>query len=427
MSIDDDLIVVSSNFDQRFNAGRVHLYDLPTLAAKVPPAGLPVVFDEDLESALKDSLRIDQFGSDVVRARNASGQDWLLIPSRGRNRVTIVDYSAGDLSCGAPSEEPTRFECGDDRSFSTQAQDPFSLVVTGDQTVSPVAYVGHVRSDFNDDDNVFRQSLTRIALGGFPATAPTVAATTFADFGGMTGIVFVPPGNLGVAANDPQKAGTLVVVERNRAPRLRLRGFTIVKTGTDTVALEPSHSIDLGDTLQAVASRGLVYDEGRGRLYVALHLQEGGDSSNGAIANVDVTGATFVAGFVTRVGEELGRPVMHPDAVRGLLYVPDLRNNVFWAMDISTPVPRVRHRIEGVGARTFDDGTTKQVSLLSTPLDMTFYDTGGRTLGFVANFANSTLAVVDVTSTEPREHRVVARLGRDIDAEGVPEIEKEDK
>ncbi len=426
MAIDDDLVVVSSNFDQRYNAGRVHLYDLPTLVQKVPPAGLPVFFDEDLESASKASLRIDQFGSDVVRVRNASGQDWLLIPSRGRNQVTIIDYLGGSLSCGGLNTETTRFDCGDDRSFSTGGQDPFSVVVTGDQTADPVAYVGHVRADFNDNDNIFRQSLTRIGLSDFPSAPPTVVASTFADFGGVTGIAFIPPGNMGVPANHPELKGTLVVVERNRAPRLRLRAFRVVDDGT-SVTLEPSDFINFGDTLQAVASRGLIYDVARGQLHVALHLQESGDSSNGAIVTVDVSGDTFRPGRVTRVGEELGRPVMHPDATRALLYVPDLRNNVLWAMDVSSPVPQVRHRIEGRGSRTFSNGVTKQVALLATPIAMTFYEAGGRTFGFIANFANSTLAVMDVTAAEPREHRVVARLGRDIDPEGLAEIDKEDK
>jgi hypothetical protein len=36
----------------------------------------------------------------------------------------------------------------------------------------------------------------------------------------------------------------------------------------------------------------------------------------------------------------------------------------------------------------------------------------------VSNFSNSTLAVLDVTDPDPRVHRVVARLGRNLDPEG---------
>lgn len=416
--IGDDLVVVSSNFDQRYNAGRVHLYDLPTLVAKLPTASdAPVVFDEELQPALKASLRIDQFGSDIVPAQGASGENWLLIPSRGRNQLTVLDYAPGSLSCGPAPTEESRFDCQENRAVDTQAQDPFAVVVTDSGTANATAYVAHLRSTQDPDDLIYRQAVTRIGLNSYADVEPDVQPFVFNDYGGVTGMVMVPQGFLGIPVGDARRQGTLVVVERNVTPTMTLRGFTI--RGNQ---LEQTHSLNLGAELNAGASRGLYFDEARGRLYVSLRFQENADSFNAAVVSFDVTGTTFaVRGPVTEVGEELGTPIFH-QVVGGprLLYVPDIRLNAIWVLDVSTDVPAVVHRIQGQGIRDFS-GVPVQVPLLASPTGMTFYTSGARTFGIVSNFANSTLAFIDVTDVDPRKHRVVARLGRDIDAEGEKE------
>jgi len=416
--VGDDLVVLSSNFDQRYNAGRVHLYDLPKLVAKLPAEGAEVLFDEELQSALNATLRIDQFASDVVRAQDGQGQDWLLIASRGRNQLTVLDYAPGAVTCTAPSEQPSRFDCAESHGLNTRSQDPFSLVVMDSGTQSVAAYISHLRSVRNQDDQLYRQSITRVPLQSYQDSEPTVERYTFLDYGGVTGMTFVPAGYLGIPATDLRRRGTLVAVERNRTPTMTLRGFTV---RTDGGTVEQTHSLDLGATINAGASRGLVFDAQRERLYVSLRFQENADSFNAAIATVDVRGDTFQVIGLTEVGEELGQPILHqvPGGPR-LLYIPDIRLNTIWVMDVSTDVPVVAHRVESVGLRDFS-GTSAQVPLLASPVDMAFYTSGARTFAFVSNFSDSTLAVLDVSATDPRKHRVVARLGRDIDAEGEKE------
>lgn len=434
----DDLLVVSSNFDQRYYAGRLHAFELGPIVARLPAVDEPVLFDEVLGTP-SSTVRIDQFANEIVYVPNVGGQDRLLVPTRGRNRLSMIDYRAPgqpSLSCGPAPEEPTRFDCRG-RYTDTGSQDPFSAAVL-DSDYGPLAFVAHLRS-VRDEDEIYRQAVTLVDLEGLatweePAEVPEfdnearpIEPFVFRDFGGVTGVTFVPPGRLGVPEDSLTRIGTLVAVERSITPTLTLRGFTVrgvppfVLTPTVAVSLEETHVLSLSGETTAIGSRGLVYDAARERVYVSLRFQENGDSFNAAIATVDVSGDTFRILNIEEAGEELGRPVLHqvPNGPR-LLYVPDIRQNTIWIFDVSTDAVLPRGPIIGLGERDFD-GIVEQVPLLDSPAGMTFYDAGDRQLAFVSNFANSTIAVIDVSDPNPLRHRVVARFGRNIDAEGEQE------
>lgn len=427
----EHLLVVSSNFDQRYNAGRLHAFDMAQVLSRVPAPGAPVAFVEtivDAGEAGVPGLRVDQFGSQL-KLTEFEGVQRILLPTRGRNRLAMIDYMAGSgavLDCGVAPEGPTRFDCRD-RYVNTQAQDPFSVVVVPG-LATPTAFVTHLRSE-RDDNEIYLQSLTRVDLQGLATyqpeqedAAPPVQTFEFTDLGGVTGAAYVPPDRLGVPSTVSLFQGNVVVVERNRTPTLTLRAFGVGVSG-GAAFLEERLVFPLGTLTSAIASRGMVFDEASDRLYVSLRFQETGDSFNAAIATVDVSGDDFELLSLTEVGEELGEPVRYqaPGGGPSLLYVPDIRRNVIWVLDVSTDAPTVVHTIEGLGERELE-GVVEQVPLLDSPAGISFYDAGDRQLAFVSNFANSTIAVVDVSDPNPRAHRVVARLGRNIDAEG--EVER---
>ena len=63
--------------------------------------------------------------------------------------------------------------------------------------------------------------------------------------------------------------------------------------------------------------------------------------------------------------------------------------------------------------------------LLSGPSHIAVATRGQRTLGFVANFSNSTLAVIDVTDADVSQHRVLGRMGRVLEPDGTGEEDNE--
>lgn len=429
------LLAVSSNFDQRYNAGRIHAFDVAGLLALIPEDRSQVHFIESYGAAHLGSLRVDQFGGDLVLTdpiQTASAADpvrRVLLPSRGRNLLTLLDYRPDapmPLSCGVAPEAPSRFDCAEARSVNTGDQDPFSVAAFTARDGTPLASVVHLRSVRNTAE-IYRQSLSTVNLQRFaqraeasdPEALESPVRTQTFNMGGMTGVAFLPPGALGLEQG--QGEGTVVTLGAALTTSLLLNGFRMSELGAGEfgVGSIADKVLSLSGAANARASRGMVYDAARGRLYLSLRFQETADSFNSAIAVVDPTGSDFTLVNLEEVGEELGRPSLRVDAAgTRLLYVPDIRRHAVWIVNVTTDQPKVLHKIEGVGTRDFS-GTPVQVRLLNAPTQIAFADDGqGNTYAFVSNFGNSTLAVVDVTDPDPRRHAVVARLGRDINAEG---------
>lgn len=437
------LVVLSTNFDQRYNTGRAHVFDLAALVGRFegrePASGDAIVFEESYGDAQVSTLRIDQFAGEASFTSSAAmGGAQLVMAGRGRNSVTLFDYdpATGALSCGTPPEAG-RFECAEERMIFSGDQDPFAVLPLALEAdgVARIA-IGHLETSRDPVDNVFRRSVSIFDTGRFEAWASAdpetrqaenfnpVRPNAFEQVGGITGLAHLPAGQLGT---DPAGLGAVVLLERSRAPTLTLRAFDLVpvsvavgpeETVVTTRGLTDRATLSLSGAVRALSSRGLWHDTARGRLFLSLRYQEAGDSFNAGLQVVDVRGDEFRLVRALEFGEELGRPVPRrlPDGTQ-LLYVPDIRLNSIWVVDASTDAPVVVHQIRGVGDRNFD-GEIVQVPLLATPGDIAFATVNGTEYGFVSNFSNSTLAVIDVSDPDPRRHRVVARLGMDIDAEG---------
>ncbi|MCB9651194.1 MAG: hypothetical protein H6730_32055 [Deltaproteobacteria bacterium] len=431
------LLAVSTNFDQRYNAGRIHAFDVPALIGLIPADRSQVHFVEDFGAAHLGSLRIDQFAGDIVLTEAITGFTGtgavrrVLVPSRGRNYLTMLDYKPGDampLSCGTAPEPPARFDCPEIRSVSTGNQDPFSVTAFTTTAQVPLAVVAHLRSQV-DSSSVYRQSITTVNLKGFaervesgePDALPNPVNVQDYLLGGATGVQFLPAGYLGLTPGDAE--GTVVLLGARRTTNLTMSAFRMRESdGAYSLDDTADNFVNLGTTAAALATRGMVFDADRARFYVSLRFQETADSYNSGIAVIDPTGDELRLVSVIEVGEELGKPSLRIDpAGNHLLYVPDIRRDTVWIVDVSTDEPTLVHKVNGVGTRSFD-GQLVQVPLLASPTQVAFASDGqGNAYAFVTNFSNSTLAVLDITDPDPRHHEVVARLGRDINPEGEKE------
>ena len=445
----DLLVVASTNFDQRYNSGRLTTFDIAALFEVTQnDTGEPVRFQTDYAGTIRSSIRIDSFSGELeyVPANGVGsgplGQ--LFVATRFRNLLTMIDIEAnGALSCGnGEVETDFRFDCTPARFVSTESEDPFALAVAKLDN-DDIIGVGHLRVNVTATQIPF-QNVSLVARQGFmrrlqdeasrfPLADP-VETQLFADFGGVSGMVYIPDDVGGFGRGQ----GSFLTLERTRTPDLTLKTFALdFRPGLDVLQVEQiSPQLSFVTETRALRGRGLVYDPGDHpdntllppRVYASLGFQETADSFNSAVAVIDPTGERprFVSAF--EVGDELGPAAVLRVGSRRFLYVPDLRLDRVYVLDASSDDLRPVATILGAVERR-QDGELFVAGGLSAPARVEIVrrdiDEGPgeefRTLGFVTNFLNSTLAVLDLTDPDPRRHRLIARFGRAFDAFGDPE------
>jgi len=199
--------------------------------------------------------------------------------------------------------------------------------------------------------------------------------------------------------------------------------------------VQPELAFDVRSRTFANTHRGLAYappsgpgDEGR--LWVAARIQEQIDSDTSAISTLshDPTpepGRDELRQLSTiALGEEIGGLRLSPFAPTGRrwLYALDARSDQIFILDVTEDEPILLNRIEG---RFVEEGDRDRLRFtLATPMEIVFDRRNGRKRMYVSNFENSTIAVIDVTSDDPRKHRLVARIGRNINTAGRREGER---
>ena len=127
------------------------------------------------------------------------------------------------------------------------------------------------------------------------------------------------------------------------------------------------------------------------------------------------------------LGEELGDVSVLPPERPGdpeLAFVGDGATDLLYVVDVTRDDPAVATVIDGRGPRTLIGDEELDRRLLDGPAYVAFVRRGGRTFGFVTNFANSTLSVLELSSPQPSDYCVLARLGRDSDANGESERDR---
>src|SRR5690606_32459012 len=263
------LLVVSSNTDLRYRAGRVHAFDAAALDALVDGAtggcegaDCPVVEIFDLEPALVGSVEIGSLAGEIAAtALDGAGLPPVraFVPIRGTRTVVAVDLDAAGIRCAELDGDCREGGAGFAR------EDPF-VVVAHLGTV----FVGHV--------TLFRD---RTGALGFASAA--------ADFwrtggGALTAIALGPTAVGGLAAGNCREEGgeqTCTVYVNGRSGGDAQRLFAL-DFSANAVLESPLFSRNVGPLQRGADSRGIAVSPARERAYLAQRNPD-------ALAIVDVS------------------------------------------------------------------------------------------------------------------------------------------
>jgi hypothetical protein len=437
---DDVVLVLSSNFDQRYSSGTLTAFSVPRLLelAGTDPSSTDTIFREDFQStagsAILSQVRILSLAGELAYAPDPAGEPgrgWVFSAGRALNRVLMVRLEDGRLRCdnvradgsALPSFDLT--DCTEAHTVRTAFQDPFPLALVSSLGQAGLLAVGHLQSLDSSGSLVSRVGLVDVAAFEARLTSEAAGQTPEDPFEfldvlnmeGSTGIAYVSPGALGGAL------GSLLVVARRDTQARGLRfGALAVETSTIPNAPTPfvlsdTGGLFLGPLTGAIESRGLIVSPDERRAYLSLRFTEAGSSFNGAIGVIDLEGSQVRLLSVFSVGDELTRPVIFERSGRRWLLLADGRQDRIWVLDASTDdlvlVGDVSGRLERMG----EDGPFLARTLAS-PASIVLLPATSPTHALVTNFGNSTLALIDVRSGDPRAFRLVARLGRTIDGLG---------
>lgn len=430
----EHLLVVSTNYDQRYNAGSLMALSLEGLSALVPDGAATPFVARELPATSRSRVKLSSFGGQVVAVPRAEETEIYLASRRG-NRVTRVRYAGGALDCGNGSVEARVLgtDCTPARTLETVAEgeliseDPFSIGFLPGVSPRGVVLAGALRPL-----EVLERE-TKVPIGVLSVIDPAkVDANLVAEQAGqglsrpMQNVAMV--GMVGAfslvgvpGTDDVLVSGTDGVF----SDLARIIRYTV--SATAGVTLTRVHTIDLGVLMGADSTRGLAISEDGARAYVSARLVQPAGSVT--LFNSVVVVLSPADGRVLghlEVGEELGVPTLleRPGSSPArLLYVPDLRSDRVYVLDVGQDVPLLIHVIEPKAS------PSAASRLLAAPAQIAIAPAsvrarlGGRTLAFVANFGNSTLGVLDLSDPDPRNHRVAARLGRALSDDGVDEVE----
>jgi hypothetical protein len=423
------VVIGSTNFDQRYNSGFVTVFGLAELAA-LAPTNNPgeVTYVDGFGTALVSQTRVLQLGGPLLHVPGAVsglGEDRIYVAARAANRVQSLRLLAdGTLDCSRDGDtrvSPT--DCTEGAVLPTGFDDPFSLAYVpglGPNGSVAVSHLGALVDGSNQlisalaniDVARWEQHIAGPALGssdpGYPLALKDLVS------GGFSGLTFVPGGLGG-------RTPALLATNIDGSGGLALATITAenVSETDGRSQLVSRDRLNLDTAASAQELRGLAVD-GNQRAYVSVRFVEGTTTYNAGIAVIDLTGDLPRLISLVEVGNELAQPVLYSRGAARWLYVPDLRDDRIWVLDVRSDTPTVVAEIKGRDERTLN-GETFQARVLAGPSDLAFTIVDNRILLLVNNFANSTLAVIDASSIDPREHRVIARLGRDLDGAGKTE------
>ena len=429
---EDRLLVSNSNFDQRFNASTIMALSLDSLfatAAKLTPES-PVV-DLPVES----SQRIPSLSGEIswTGLSTSAESSSVFVTSRQGNFLTMLRFQQGNLSCDNGTVETFEAtDCTKAHITDTGGSDPYALQFVPQTNSSGLIATGHLRITSRPreeirpdigivtfaDIDLFKQRLID-ERDSKPLQTP-IRDITVPALSGVSGIALVSPNS-----NDTDQ--NLLVADLNQTTGAFSEwNIDGVVSSTSTAIVSSTNQVSLGSLANSFATRGLVVSDDGTRAYVSLRFSNTSNDFNSGIAILrKEEGGDFALVSVYEFGSEVGLPTLR-NTVNGrrLLYAGDVKTNSIWVVDVTADAPRVVAELRG--QITLDESSdVSRLNLLSGPSHIAFATRGQRTLGFVSNFSNSTLAVIDVTDPDVSQHRVVGRLGRVLEPDGTDEEDNE--
>lgn len=469
VALDDQrLAVLSTNADQRFRTQQVTLVHAERLVNAVleglgvsenpedacQAAGRPL-FAKTLNvggaSVVLARARIPGVGAELLATDDDNGGHWLYATDRFDAAVYAIHQTEDTLSCALEGEDLIEAsDCSPSFRANTGADDPFALargtyratLASGQVEDRNYIAVGHLQSVRSLSGSV--GIVTTLDQTQFVAqtngeqiasdeTFTWYQGPLFGNYAlpqhfGIGGLVHVPgraeTGRLLVIGRTVLSTDPLRVVQVEVTPPL---GPDLTEDEAQLPLFVPDDDfLDLGNYTHARESYGMTLYKEATRMLVSLRFRSQelafADSYSSGLVVVPVDAETLSVSPVFELGEELGRPTIRPHAEGEpiLAYVGDFRANKIWVVDVTRDFPRLVAEITGRAYRRVK-GRDLSVRTLATPREVVFIRSGDRVYGFVGNYSNSTMALLDVTDPVPQRHCLLARVGRDIDINGESE------
>lgn len=431
------LAICNSNFDQRYNAGSIMTLSYDQLFAMTPAQGPAFIETVPVEGF----VRVQNFCGDLVagpvRVEGSTtefvdGEHRLFAAIRGRNRLTMVRENRGALSCQTIASPVLGTDCSPSYSVRTNFGDPFAVAYAPNEEV---VAVGHLLTQQNESAGdlitgiahvtakIFDQRVAIEDDGKDPETEDTVATLErFTNISGTNAMAFVPGAAIGSQYGSFLQGGRRVNL--NTRTTAALVGFDISKSTDGKVAVDLNfNGLNLQDEAAVQEVRGIVLTETATRAYVSVRFEGASQSVNSGLAVVSIAPPHALRVLAaTEAGDELGAPALIEETINGravrVVYVPDTRLDAIWVFDVSTDRPELISKIDGRAERMLADGRTILAHTLDAPAKIVFVTRNGRRLGFVSNFSNSTLAVIDATNPLAPNTEVIARFGQALTPDG---------
>lgn len=417
------LFVLSSNFDQLYNAGQLHSLSVERLFALTAASSTTsFTFSESFSEAVNGRVRVDSLSGELAYVDSGAG-GYLYTASRTTERLTMIQADAsGALSCDRFGTSVGYTDCTDSNVIDTAFPDALAVAAAPFGADDRIIMTMDSTAPLTDDPGLeliaFSQSRLLSRSEGEDSASIALYDTEEDYYGGMT-IAALPTSSSTVAR--------FLLAERYNYGDPRMLVATLTSTGTEASAsglsISFGDSLNLGDLASAIEVRGIAIDADRDRAFVTVRYAEAMDATNSGVLVFDISDPDApVLRSALEVGDAIGRPTLEISEGRRLLYLPDLRENRIYVVDAQSDQLAVVAEMNGYRQRSVD-GKEIWANTLSTPVHIAFAERGGRKLGFVTNFGNSTLAIFDASDADPRRHQLIARFGKAVNAEGEEEGE----
>jgi DNA-binding beta-propeller fold protein YncE len=400
------LFVISANSDLRYDSGTVQVYDVEEVAriATAWKTGQPgtCAFEPSRPTVLRclsstagaaaeyvvgSSVKIGNFAVGGGVQELANGSLRLFVTVRGDPSITWVDFdpTSGDLSCGGEGsfqrcDEAHRLDqVRNDETLTTLPSEPFGIYVDG--------AAGHVFTT--------HLSTGQVTFASAPPDGEPMIEDIISDLWERS-VATNALGAVGIARRIPGDPDSLVYVTSRQEARV---ATLFISQGTDRDVIGRGNSFFLPGLVTGLSAdmRDVKFSADGNRMYLVSRtppsliaydtsLDEQGQPANRMLSQVEVCGQPSSLAIA-----DLGEG--------GRAYVPCFANGQTWVFDLD--------RLELIA--TTDVGRGPNAVAVSPT----------HRLVFVANYADDTVGVMDITPGDATENTTILRLGHQRDAENL--------